>query len=304
MPGACGDLDDGTSAPAIEHVQAASPATTDVFRGLHRPAVARPPIESSRTKIGFRITPRMVLPSSARWKKSESAAYAPVSAELHITTSATAFLPRSMRVGHGIGAYACTSGVPTGAGAGSHATQSTHAGPYRDEQFEADRDHYLETLRGIRLLQRYVRRRRWRLLFGAKHIPLIHGGCGLTAWPIFVRNQLEGMEGPSGQLYRGTSLGCLSIRSPVRVGAIFLVEWPWFDRMSLLAVMANCLLLALQGPPDSYSYLPSEAALREVELAFCFIFTAELMAVSQPASQQASKPASQQASKRAATSAH
>lgn len=275
------------SAIVVQHgyIQPAEPAPAaggnDLFRGLHRPVIPRAPTESSRPKIGFRITPRMVLPSSARRKQHQKAtdgAAAPIPSTLHSTTSATAFLPRSMRVGHGIGAYAPAASSDGTMGNGKQDGKQPSR-KYRDDQFEADRDNYLETLRGIRLLQRFVRRRRWRVLFGAKHIPLIHGCCGLTAWPIFVRNKLEGMEGPSGQLYRGVSLGCLGIRSPLRVGAIFLVEWPWFDRLSLLAVMVNCVVLALQGPPGSYTYIPTEAAVREVEFAFTLIFTGELLAV-------------------------
>ena len=146
-----------------------------------------------------------------------------------------------------------------------------------EEQFEQDRTCYLDTLRGIKLLQRFIRKRRWRILFGTKHIPLIHGPCGMVAWPIFIRTKLEGMEGPSGRQYRSTAFGCMRVDQPIRVGAIFLVEWTWFDRVSLLAVMSNCVMLALQGPPGSYDFLGHDA-LREAELAFNILFTLELLA--------------------------
>ena len=145
-----------------------------------------------------------------------------------------------------------------------------------DDTVDLDRQCYLETLEGIKLLQRFIRRRRWQKLFGAKHIPLIHGPCGMVAWPIFQRTQLVGMEGPSGRQYRSAAFGCVPVDHPVRVGAIFLLEWPWFDRLSLLFVTANCVTLALQGPPGSHEFL-GEARLRDIELTFSIIFTAELL---------------------------
>ena len=115
-----------------------------------------------------------------------------------------------------------------------------------DEVYEADRACYLETLRALRLLQSFIRRRRWRKMLHAKAIPLIHGPFGLVGWPIFRGAVLTGVEGPSGRQYIGQALGCLGIEHPLRHYAIFVTEWRWFDRVSLLLVSLNSTLLELR----------------------------------------------------------
>ena len=145
-----------------------------------------------------------------------------------------------------------------------------------DSECEKDRHHYLETLRALRLLQGFIRRRRWRKMLQVKTLPIVHGPFGMVAWPIFRGPDLVGVEGPSGHQYRGLSLGFLSVSNPIRHFLIFLVESPWFDRLSLVLVTVNCLLLAEQGPPNSHD----GALLRfeqEADLAFTLVFTLELL---------------------------
>ena len=145
-----------------------------------------------------------------------------------------------------------------------------------DSECEKDRHHYLETLRALRLLQGFIRRRRWRKMLQVKTLPIVHGPFGMVAWPIFRGPDLVGVEGPSGHQYRGLSLGFLSVSNPIRHFIIFLVESPWFDRLSLVLVTVNCLLLAEQGPPNSHD----GALLRfeqEADLAFTLVFTLELL---------------------------
>ena len=82
-----------------DEARSLAPAPTVVlFRGLSRPDVGRH-LMSNRSKLGLRITPRMVLPEAPGegedGKMPPAAAAAP--AELRATTSASAFLPKSMR---------------------------------------------------------------------------------------------------------------------------------------------------------------------------------------------------------------
>ena len=44
------------------------------------------------------------------------------------------------------------------------------------------------------------------------------------------------LRGPSGRLYSGDALGCLTLSNPLRARAIAFVEWPWFDRAVLMAI--------------------------------------------------------------------
>ena len=138
----------------------------------------------------------------------------------------------------------------------------------------------------LRLLQRFIRRKRWRKMIGAftggASLPLIHGPCGMVAWPINVPTRsgaergelrLDGMEGPSGRQYRFKAFGFLGVDSPLRRATIFLIEWSWFDRLSLFVVSLNCAIIAAQGPPGRNA-----------------VFTQPTMAQVQP--RQASQPAS------------
>ena len=54
------------------------------------------------------------------------------------------------------------------------------------------------------------------------------------------------------------------------------VEWPPFDRASLTAVIINCVILAGQGPPGTYAWIP-EAHSDTMELSFTLLFTTELV---------------------------
>jgi len=151
--------------------------------------------------------------------------------------------------------------------------------PIQDETEEvptnSDRIRYLETLSALKRLQKWTRRRRWKKLLQS-HIPVVKGCCGaIPIFPIYRGKTLLGYEGPSSQRYVGTSLYLLGAGNPIRKMAIFVVEWPWFDRLSLLAVLANCLMLALQGPPGADAVL-DPATSDIAELAFAIIFTVEL----------------------------
>ena len=149
--------------------------------------------------------------------------------------------------------------TPTALSASSVAAQS--------EAFFDERESYLAQLAALKKLQSAVRRRRWRVALSA-HIPIIEGPWGLWAFPIYRGLARVGMEGPSGRQYRGTSLCCLGPELPLREWICFVCEHPLFERASLIAVLANCVALAVQ-PPASVHYLQ--------ELLFTVLFTLELL---------------------------
>ena len=139
--------------------------------------------------------------------------------------------------------------------------------------FFEEREVYLVQLDALKLLQSAFRRRKWRIAL-SKRIPLVNGPCGQRAFPIFHKATLVGMEGRSGRQYRHSSFG-MDVAHPLRVWAIFVIEHPWFERASLLAIVANCIMLAVQGPPGRYESLDKDAQLT-LELVFTLLFTLEL----------------------------
>ena len=82
--------------------------------------------------------------------------------------------------------------------------------------------------------------------------------------------------GPSGRIYRSTSLGCLRPAHPPRRHAIRLVESRWFDPVILLTIICNCVTMAWESPLDPPG--TDKAAFIDVcELVYLAIFTAELL---------------------------
>ena len=109
-------------------------------------------------------------------------------------------------------------------------------------------------------LQSAIRRAKWKRLIGAQ-IPMVHGWFGIIAWPIYgppgpPSGPLLGLEGPNTSRFymRG---GLLSLRAdhPLRIACVSAVELAVFERAVLAAVVANCLFLAVQGPPEQYGWL-------------------------------------------------
>lgn len=87
----------------------------------------------------------------------------------------------------------------------------------------------------------------------------------------------EEVVGPSGQVYRSTSLFCLRPWHQPRRGAIFLVESPLFDPIIMLTILANCLTLAWQTPLEPQG--TSKAAFIDAcEWVYLVIFTIEMLA--------------------------
>jgi len=97
-------------------------------------------------------------------------------------------------------------------------------------------------------IQRWWRKKRWFTLMG-KGVPIVRGWCGYAILPIYNPSlELQGVEGV--RQYRSTSMGCLFGDSKLRLAAIAIIEWPWFERLTLAVVMLNCVDLAMLGPPD------------------------------------------------------
>ena len=98
-------------------------------------------------------------------------------------------------------------------------------------------------------LQRNFRKRRWIRLMG-NGIPIIRGPCGYAILPVY-SSELE-LLGVVGEVreYKSTSMGCLRPTSHLRLAAIAIIEWVWFDRLTLVVVLLNCIDLAILGPPD------------------------------------------------------
>lgn len=78
--------------------------------------------------------------------------------------------------------------------------------------------------------------------------------------------------GPSGQVYRSTSIFCLRPHQQPRRAAIYLVEWWCFDPLILLTIIANCVTLAWHSPLD-----PPSTLINACEMVFLVIFTAEML---------------------------
>jgi len=71
------------------------------------------------------------------------------------------------------------------------------------------------------------------------------------------------------------SMGCLSLKNPLRKHCIALVEWKPFDFFILFTIMGNCVCLAVYTPFPGQDSDETNAILEKVEYAFLFIFTAE-----------------------------
>ena len=92
------------------------------------------------------------------------------------------------------------------------------------------------------------------------------------------RTQVVSVLGPSGRIYTGrVCCGMLPPSARLRLGFIWLTEQKWFDGITLFVIIANSIVLAVQGPPDSTdSIIPLEYA-PAIELGFTITFTLEML---------------------------
>lgn len=143
--------------------------------------------------------------------------------------------------------------------------------PWGEEQ-----QRYLQIRRLITSIQHAVRRRKWRRLLGSK-IPRIVGPCGMVLYPIHDSAMVRiGLEGPSGKQYRGHAL-CLSADSAWRLRMVMCVESSAFGSLTLGAIVGNCMLMAVQGPPGSAEAMFGAREYEHLELGFTIFFSAELL---------------------------
>ena len=105
--------------------------------------------------------------------------------------------------------------------------------------------------------------------------PVLHLLCGLKASPIYERGstKLVSIVAPSGREYPPSVL-CLGAASRMQLTCIGLVEWPAFDRMSIAAIVVNCAMLAIEGPPSRAPH--TEGGIDSISLAWTLIFSIEI----------------------------
>ena len=123
-------------------------------------------------------------------------------------------------------------------------------------------------------IQHAFRRRRWRRMISqadALSQPLLFG---FVAKVVHARDQtVVALVGPtSRQWYEGRSFFCLGPTNPLRLLVIGLVEWPWFERMVLAAIVTNCIMLGFDGPPS----VPDSPEREAANLALLVLFSVEL----------------------------
>lgn len=136
--------------------------------------------------------------------------------------------------------------------------------------------------KAVRMLQRSLRRRRWLHLVssisGGKIKLRRSGYCGISLFPIrSFDGALTAYEGQSGQQYSLGGWGALSLDSAIRMLCISAVESSTLGHAVLAAILANCVFLAVQGPPETaHPWLP-EAEAHQLELFFTLAFTVEMV---------------------------
>ena len=90
------------------------------------------------------------------------------------------------------------------------------------------------------------------------------------------RRQVVSVMGPSGRVYSGTVCCLLPPANRVRLGFIWIMEQWWFDSISLVVIIVNSLVLAVQGPPNNPDSPIPDAMEKPIELFFTIIFTVEM----------------------------
>ena len=84
-------------------------------------------------------------------------------------------------------------------------------------------------------------------------------------------------KGPSGRVYMGTSLCCLSVHQQPRCAAIRTVEAAWFDPVILTTIVLNCATMAWESPLDRCCTRKADF-IDVMEWIYLLIFTFELIA--------------------------
>ena len=82
--------------------------------------------------------------------------------------------------------------------------------------------------------------------------------------------------GPSGKVYRSTSIFCLNVWMEPRRTAIFVIESRPFDPIILVTILCNCATMAWESPLDPCCTWKA-AFIDKCEWTYLFIFTFELV---------------------------
>jgi hypothetical protein len=108
-------------------------------------------------------------------------------------------------------------------------------------------------------------------------MPSAAGDAITTVYGQYDKRQVVSVMGPSGRVYSGNALCCMSPQNRVRLGFIWLAEQPLLENLTLLVILANSAVLAIQGPPD-YPDAPIPPLWADrVELLFTLLFTSEML---------------------------
>ena len=91
------------------------------------------------------------------------------------------------------------------------------------------------------------------------------------------RRKVMSIMGPSGRAYGGESCCCLAPTHRFRLYFIWLVEQKWLEALTLTVIIANSIVLAVQGPPNVPGSPISPAMGKALELTFTALFTAEMV---------------------------
>jgi hypothetical protein len=145
-------------------------------------------------------------------------------------------------------------------------------------EHETAEQRWLRRLRSASMvIQRALRRRRWLMIIRKRlGAPIVKGPCGFRGMPVTQHGRIEGVEAASGNRYMHRTCGFEATSWP-RLSFIALVESPWFERLSLCGVLANCAWMAAAGPPPRTEDPEPFASEGTVELGFILFFTLELV---------------------------
>ena len=101
----------------------------------------------------------------------------------------------------------------------------------------------------------------------------IHGRSGICSGCMLVKDKAKPRRALSGRRYDGSAVFLFSVTHPFRKRLINLVEGAWWDRCVLVAILTNCVTIALKDPltPET----PTWYAVSE--WVFTAIFTFEML---------------------------
>jgi len=77
--------------------------------------------------------------------------------------------------------------------------------------------------------------------------------------------------------YASNSCFCLSETNPCRQLFIRFMEWPWFERISMITIGCNCCTLALYNPLDEDCLLTKCKVITMMDTTWSMIFTVEMV---------------------------